>query len=177
MLQLLLHWPWSDHRCAVSSSYNSVCLLKLNSFTHGSIQSPDQRGYLDNYFSYFATKNVCCGYPLEAPQRGASNEYPQHMFPWKNKKNINIFPLKKMSYLELLIVLPAVYHEQVAARLEVLNIERIQRICLGIRISLSKISLPWSSPFIFLSNQLSNIFWYIYKSKNNLFPRGADYFF
>ena len=25
-------------------------------------------------------KNICCGYSLEVPCRGASNEYPQHMF-------------------------------------------------------------------------------------------------
>ena len=25
-------------------------------------------------------KNTCFGYSLEAPRRGASNEYPQHMF-------------------------------------------------------------------------------------------------
>ena len=24
--------------------------------------------------------------PLKAPRRGASNEYPQHMFSWRNKK-------------------------------------------------------------------------------------------
>ena len=29
-------------------------------------------------------KNVCCGYSLEAPCKGASNEYPHHMFPWRN---------------------------------------------------------------------------------------------
>ena len=29
--------------------------------------------------SYFSTK-TCCGYSLEVPQRGNSNEYPQHMF-------------------------------------------------------------------------------------------------
>ena len=28
-------------------------------------------------------------------RRGASNEYPQHMFSWRNKKNINTFGLKK----------------------------------------------------------------------------------
>ena len=27
-------------------------------------------------------------YSLEAPRRGASNEYPQHMFSWRNKKKI-----------------------------------------------------------------------------------------
>ena len=39
------------------------------------------------YLSYFSTKKICCGYSLEAPRRGASNEYPQHMFSWRNKKN------------------------------------------------------------------------------------------
>ena len=34
-------------------------------------------------------------YSLEAPRIGASNEYPQHMFLWTNKKNINTFGLKK----------------------------------------------------------------------------------
>ena len=33
-------------------------------------------------------ENICYGYSLEAPRRGASNEYPQHMFSWRNKKNI-----------------------------------------------------------------------------------------
>ena len=28
-------------------------------------------------------------YPLEVPHRGASNEYAQYMFSWRNKKNIN----------------------------------------------------------------------------------------
>ena len=34
---------------------------------------------------------TCCGYSLEVPQWGTSNEYPQHMFSWRNKKKINIF--------------------------------------------------------------------------------------
>ena len=45
-------------------------------------------------FSYFSTK-TCYGYSLEAPYRDPSNEYPQHMFSWRNKKNINTFGLKK----------------------------------------------------------------------------------
>ena len=32
-------------------------------------------------------------YSLEAPCGGASNEYPQHMFSWRNKKNINCYQL------------------------------------------------------------------------------------
>ena len=40
-----------------------------------------------SYFSNFSM-NICCGYSLEMPHRGISNEYPQHMFLWRNKKNI-----------------------------------------------------------------------------------------
>ena len=39
----------------------------------------DKSGYQVNVF-LFLHKNICCGYSLEAPRRGASNEYPQHMF-------------------------------------------------------------------------------------------------
>ena len=31
-------------------------------------------------------------YSLEAPHRGASNEYTQHVFLWRNKKNIYLIP-------------------------------------------------------------------------------------
>ena len=37
-------------------------------------------------FFLFLHENICCGYSLEPPRGGAANEYPQHMFPWKNKK-------------------------------------------------------------------------------------------
>ena len=31
---------------------------------------------------------ICCGKPLEVHRWGPSNEYPQHMFSWRNKENI-----------------------------------------------------------------------------------------
>ena len=37
-------------------------------------------------FLIFA-QNIDCGYTLELPRRGGSNEYPQSMFWSKNKKN------------------------------------------------------------------------------------------
>ena len=40
-------------------------------------------------------------YSLEVPRRGASNEYSQHMFLSRNKKNIETFWLKKALYQEL----------------------------------------------------------------------------
>ena len=46
----------------------------------------------------FLHENICCGYSLEAPHRGASNEYPQHMFLWRNKKKIMWIPPLICSY-------------------------------------------------------------------------------
>ena len=37
-------------------------------------------------FLLFLKENICCGYSLEAPRRGASNEYPQHIFLLRNNK-------------------------------------------------------------------------------------------
>ena len=37
-------------------------------------------------FLIFA-QNIDCGYTLEPPRQGGSNEYPQSMFWSKNKKN------------------------------------------------------------------------------------------
>ena len=39
------------------------------------------------FFLIFA-QNIDCGYTLEPPPRGGSNEYPQSMFWSKNKKNM-----------------------------------------------------------------------------------------
>ena len=43
-------------------------------------------------FFLFLHENICCGYSLEAPHRGASNEYPQHIFLWRNKKKFTRYP-------------------------------------------------------------------------------------
>ena len=42
---------------------------------------------IKGYFSLFLHKNLCCGYSLESPRRGDSNEYPQHMFLWRTDEN------------------------------------------------------------------------------------------
>ena len=47
-------------------------------------------------FLIFA-QNIDCGYTLEPPRRGGSNEYPQSMFWSKNKKNRYI-PCKPQFY-------------------------------------------------------------------------------
>ena len=64
-------------------------------------------------FFLFLHENICCGYSLEAPRRGASNDHPQHMFSWRNKKDISIFRTKKAPYLLLWFTvkkLSQIYH-------------------------------------------------------------------
>ena len=39
------------------------------------------------YIFLIFAQNIDCGYTLEPPRRGGSNEYPQSMFWSKNKKN------------------------------------------------------------------------------------------
>ena len=40
---------------------------------------------------HISAQNIDCGYSLELPWRGGSNEYPQSMFLSRHKKNIRIF--------------------------------------------------------------------------------------
>ena len=42
---------------------------------------------------HISAQNIDCGYSLEPPRRGGSNEYPQSMFSSRNKKN-NVYPCK-----------------------------------------------------------------------------------
>ena len=44
-------------------------------------------------------KNICCGYSLESPHWGDSNEYPQHMFLRRNKQNYPLIITKYPPYL------------------------------------------------------------------------------
>ena len=44
-----------------------------------------------------SAQNIDCGYSLEPPRRGGSNEYPQSMFLSRNKKNI-VYPCKTQFY-------------------------------------------------------------------------------
>ena len=46
---------------------------------------------------HISAQNIDCGYSLELPRRGGSNEYPQYMFLSRNKKN-NVYPCKPQFY-------------------------------------------------------------------------------
>ena len=46
---------------------------------------------------HISAQNIDCGYLLELPWQGSSNEYPQSMFLTRNKKN-NVYPCKPQFY-------------------------------------------------------------------------------
>ena len=53
------------------------------------------KGVSRKLVSLFLHVNICCVYSLEVPPWGTSNEYPQHKFLRKNKKNIHTYQWKK----------------------------------------------------------------------------------
>ena len=58
----------------------------------------DNRWYWVNNF-LILHENICCGYSLEVPQRGTSNEYHNIFFHREIRKISILFGWKKVSYL------------------------------------------------------------------------------
>ena len=48
-------------------------------------------------FFHISAQNIDCGYSLDPPRRGGSNDCPQSMFLSRNKKN-NVYPCKPQLY-------------------------------------------------------------------------------
>ena len=48
-------------------------------------------------FFYISAQNIDCGFSIEPPRRGSSNEYPQSMFLSRNKRN-NVYHCKPQFY-------------------------------------------------------------------------------
>ena len=56
-------------------------------------------GFTGVYIIFFiSAQNIDCGYSLEPPRRGGSNEYPQSMFLSRNMKKYQSFYLKIFSF-------------------------------------------------------------------------------
>ena len=51
----------------------------------------------NSVYFHISAQNIDCGYSLEPPRRGGSNDYPQSMFLSRNKKN-NVYPWKPQFY-------------------------------------------------------------------------------
>ena len=65
---------------------------------------------------HISAQNMDCGYSLEPPQRGGSNEYPQSMFLSKVKKN-NAYRCKPLFYcikvrLKGVKIIKACFHDE-----------------------------------------------------------------
>ena len=62
------------------------------------LQSEKEKNQIKNSDIFLiSVQNIDCGYSLEPPRRGGSNEYPQSMFLCRNKKN-NVHHCKPQFY-------------------------------------------------------------------------------
>ena len=61
-----------------------TCPCNIQQIFHGCKNDNFQMKFFDIFLIF--DQNIDCGYTLEPPQRGGSNEYPQSMFWSKNKK-------------------------------------------------------------------------------------------
>ena len=74
-----------------SGNHNSLCITKEEKQTaemrNGCQMSTENPGeFFDKkvlIFFLFVHENIYCGYSLELPQWGNSNDYPQYMFSWR----------------------------------------------------------------------------------------------
>ena len=79
--------------------YSSMTLRKHAYSNILKILQPKTGKFPEKIFNIFhiSDQNIDCGYLLEPPHRGGSNEYPQSMFLSRNKKN-NVYPCKPQFY-------------------------------------------------------------------------------
>ena len=94
-------------RCYDSNNENDPCYVKMSLWSvYSKVKGQSATAFdtalfsikIVSIFFLFLDKNICCGYSLEAPHRGASNEYPQHMFSLRNKKTIYPIPILIWTY-------------------------------------------------------------------------------
>ena len=84
----------------VTPIFTNVVVNTLRKHTYSNrILSPNNENFkIKNSGSFhFSAQNIDCGYSLEQPQRGSSNDYPQSMFLSRNIK-INVYPCKPQFY-------------------------------------------------------------------------------
>ena len=78
-----------------NASITKTCLFKyIDNFT---TKKPESFHIKNSDIFHISAQNIDCGYLLEPPRRGGSNEYPQFMFLSRNKKN-NVYPCKPKFY-------------------------------------------------------------------------------
>ena len=81
-------------RCSISITQTRL-FKYIENFTLKNWIFSDKKKNSDIF--HISAQNIDCGYSLEPPRRGSSNEYPQSMYLSRNKKN-NIYPCKPQLY-------------------------------------------------------------------------------
>ena len=85
------NWTLSDSVSIITKT----CLFKyIENFTS---KKGEKKTDKNSDIFHISAQNIDCGYSLEPPRRGDSNEYPQSMFLSRNKKN-NVYPCKPQFY-------------------------------------------------------------------------------
>ena len=83
-------------RRTAKPTVTKTCLFKyIENFTAKKLKNFRLKN--SDIFFQISAQNIDCGYSLEPPRRGASNEYPQSMFFSRNKKN-SVYPCKPQFY-------------------------------------------------------------------------------
>ena len=74
-------------------------IMKTRLFKYIEIFTTKNQKFSDKNSDIFhiSAQNIDCGYLLEPPRRGGSNEYPQSMFLSRNKIN-NVYSCKPQFY-------------------------------------------------------------------------------
>ena len=90
-------YTWSSEM--MTSSYTALSLRKHTYFKYTKNFTSKNWKFSDKNYDIFhvSAQNIDCGYSLEPPRRGGSNEYPQSMCLSRNKKN-NVYPCKPQCY-------------------------------------------------------------------------------
>ena len=99
VLRRFLYCSYSLCVCGLICGVCSVFITKTRLFKYNENFTTKKGKFSGKqfwYFSYFC-QNTDCGYSLEPPRRGGSNEYPQPMFLSRNRKN-NVYPCKPQFY-------------------------------------------------------------------------------
>ena len=94
--------PVTDIFFLIIRFYLCAYVLSLRKHTYSNIYkilSPKTENFQikNSDIFHISAQNIDCGYSLEPPRRGGSNEYPQSCVLSRNKKN-NVYPYKPQFY-------------------------------------------------------------------------------
>ena len=88
----------SKHKKSINRSRRArPQTLRKHAFSNILKISPPKTENFQIKKNHISAQNINCGYSLEPPRGGGSNQYPQSMFSSKNKKN-NVYPYKPQFY-------------------------------------------------------------------------------